>query len=48
MWHNALGPDNLLFQFGLFDAGELTAGPARGSVGPSETSHFDRQLQIAA
>ncbi|MFE7129716.1 SAM-dependent methyltransferase [Streptomyces sp. NPDC057638] len=47
MWHNALGPDNLLFQFGLFDAGELAAGPARGSVGPSEIRHFDRQLQIA-
>jgi cyclopropane fatty-acyl-phospholipid synthase-like methyltransferase len=47
MWHSALGPDNLLFQFGLFDKEELAAGPTPGTVGPSEVRHFDRQLEIA-
>jgi len=47
MWEAALGPDNLLFQFGLFDASELAAGPGPGSVGPSEVRYFERQLEIA-
>ncbi|MBD0844321.1 SAM-dependent methyltransferase [Streptomyces sp. TRM68416] len=47
MWERALGPDNLLFQFGLFSEEELTAGPSPGSVGPSEVRHFERQLEIA-
>jgi pre-sodorifen synthase len=46
-WHKALGSDNLLFQFGLFDANELAAGPMLGSVGPSEVRHVDRQLELA-
>ncbi len=47
MWEKALGPDNLLFQFGLFDEAELAEGPTAGSVGPSEVRHFDRQLELA-
>lgn len=47
MWHKALGEDNLLFQFGLFDPSEIAAGPTPGSVGPSEVRHFERQLDIA-
>ncbi|GGV48891.1 hypothetical protein GCM10010245_76940 [Streptomyces spectabilis] len=47
MWEKALGPDNLLFQFGLFPPEELAAGPVRGSVGPSEVRHFEKQLEIA-
>ncbi|MGW6456443.1 SAM-dependent methyltransferase [Streptomyces sp. NPDC055078] len=47
MWHKALGPDNLLFQFGLFDPEEVAAGPVRGTVGPSEVRHFEKQLEIA-
>lgn len=46
-WERALGSDNLLFQFGLFDTDEVAAGPARGSVGPSEVRHFEEQLEIA-
>ncbi|WP_207933968.1 class I SAM-dependent methyltransferase [Actinomadura sp. KC06] len=47
MWRRALGNDNLLFQFGLFDETELAAGPTAGSVGQSEVRHFDRQLDLA-
>ncbi|MFD8114349.1 SAM-dependent methyltransferase [Streptomyces microflavus] len=47
MWEAALGPDNLLFQFGLFGVSELAAGPGQGSVGPSEVRHFETQLEIA-
>ncbi|SCD34086.1 MULTISPECIES: SAM-dependent methyltransferase [unclassified Streptomyces] len=47
MWEAALGPGNLLFQFGLFGASELAAGPGPGSVGPSEVRHFEKQLEIA-
>lgn len=46
-WQLALGPDNLLFQFGLFDPADLAAGPHPGSVGPSELRHFEEQLRIA-
>ncbi|MET8605625.1 class I SAM-dependent methyltransferase [Streptomyces rubiginosohelvolus] len=47
MWEAALGADNLLFQFGLFDTSELASGPVAGSVGPSEVRHFAAQLTIA-
>ncbi|WP_045694365.1 SAM-dependent methyltransferase [Streptomyces rubellomurinus] len=47
MWQKALGSDTLLFQFGLFDADELTEGPTPGPVGPAELRHFERQLTIA-
>jgi cyclopropane fatty-acyl-phospholipid synthase-like methyltransferase len=47
LWEKALGSEGFGFQFGLFDATELTAGASPGPIGPSEIRHFDRQLELA-
>jgi len=47
LWEQALGGNNLSFQFGLYDQAELEKGATPGPVGPAEYRHFERQLQIA-